>query len=221
MAVPAAQDFVQPFQFSFRNLHLQTAMFTGLVEEKGTIEMITPLADAADLKISCNIVHEDVAIGDSIAVNGCCLTVVAIEANKLTFQAGSETLSRTNLGKLNEGSPVNLERSLSVGSRLGGHFVTGHVDAVGVVDQRDDHGEWSDIWFKVDAGLTRQMAGKGSVAVDGISLTLVKVEADRFSIQAIPHTLAETTLGERSVGDQVNIETDLLAKYVQQQLNSG
>ena len=195
-------------------------MFTGLVEEKGSVRSIKPLDDAADLTISCSKVHEDVAIGDSIAINGCCLTVVGIEGNELTFQAGSETLSRTNLGRLSEGSEVNLERSLSVGSRLGGHFVTGHVDGPGIVDQRDDHGDWSDIWFKVDADLSRQMAGKGSVAVDGISLTLVNVEPGRFSIQAIPHTLAETTLGGRAVGDEVNIETDLLAKYVEQQLKS-
>jgi len=164
------------------------------------------------------LVSADVAIGDSIAINGCCLTVVAIDGQSLTFQAGSETLSRTNLGELKPGSPVNLERSLQVGQRLGGHYVSGHVDALGKVDERNDDGEWAEFWFRVPAKLTKQMAPKGSVTVDGISLTLVNVESERFSVALIPHTLDATTLGGRQVGDQVNIETDLLAKYVESQM---
>jgi riboflavin synthase len=116
------------------------------------------------------------------------------------------------------GNTVNLERSLRAGDRLGGHLVSGHIDAVGTVDEQLDEGDWSTFWFRVPAPLTRQMAAKGSVAVDGVSLTRVAVEGDRFSVQLIPHTLAVTTLGSRRAGDRVNIETDLLAKYVERQL---
>ena len=193
-------------------------MFTGLVEEKGLIKQVVTNDGAADLIVEANIVSKDVAMGDSIAINGCCLTVVAIDGKSLTFQAGTETLSRTNLGELESGSHVNLERSLMVGQRMGGHYVSGHVDGLGVVDQRNDDGPWAEFWFKVPIELTRQMASKGSVTVDGISLTLVGVEAERFSVALIPHTLEVTTLGDRMVGDTVNIETDLLAKYVQQQM---
>ena len=196
-------------------------MFTGLVEEKGVVKQLKRLGNASDISIDGPLVSSDVGIGDSIAINGCCLTVVSIEGTVLTFQAGSETLSRTNLGELEIGSFVNLERSLQVGQRMGGHYVSGHVDAVATVDDRSDDGQWAKFWFKVPPELTSQMASKGSVTVDGISLTLVDVEADRFSVELIPHTLDATTLGQRKVGDAVNIETDLLAKYVQQQLNNS
>lgn len=194
-------------------------MFTGLVEEKGFVRSIRNVENAADIAITASLVPTDAALGDSIAINGCCLTVVAIDGPTLTFQAGDETLSRTNLGELKTGSSVNLERSLKVGQRMGGHYVSGHVDALGTVDQRNEDGEWAKYWFKVPKALTRQMASKGSVTVDGISLTLVDVETDRFSVALIPHTLEVTTLGERAVGATVNIETDLLAKYVQQQMD--
>ena len=193
-------------------------MFTGLVEEKGTVRQLKTSNSACDLSIEAPLVSEDVSIGDSIAINGCCLTVVSINGKLLTFQAGSETLGRTNLGQLQPESAVNLERSLQVGQRMGGHYVSGHVDALGTVDERNDDGEWAEFWFRVPAALTRQMAPKGSVTVDGISLTIVNVESDRFSVALIPHTLDVTTLGGRNVGDQVNIETDVLAKYVQAQL---
>ena len=192
-------------------------MFTGLVEEKGTVRQLKTSNSACDLSIEAPLVSEDVSIGDSIAINGCCLTVVSINGKLLTFQAGSETLGRTNLGQLQPESAVNLERSLQVGQRMGGHYVSGHVDALGTVDERNDDGEWAEFWFRVPAALTRQMAPKGSVTVDGISLTIVNVESDRFSVALIPHTLDVTTLGSRNVGDQVNIETDVLAKYVQAQ----
>jgi len=193
-------------------------MFTGLVEEKGVVRQLKTVGNATDITIEANLVAQDASIGDSIANNGCCLTVVAIDGNILTFQAGSETLSRTNLGQLQPGSPVNLERSIKLGDRMGGHYVTGHVDGLATVDERNEDGEWAEFWFRLDADLTRQMASKGSVAVDGISLTLVNVEKERFSVALIPHTLEVTNLGSRVVGDTVNIETDLLAKYVQQQL---
>lgn len=193
-------------------------MFTGLVEEKGEVRQLKTVGSARDLSVEAQLVSSDVSIGDSIAINGCCLTVVKIEGKLLTFQAGSETLGRTNLGQLVRGSHVNLERSLQVGQRMGGHYVSGHVDALGTVDQRNDDGEWAEFWFRVPAELTRQMAPKGSVTVDGISLTIVNVEPNRFSVALIPHTLEVTTLGGRTTGDQVNIETDVLAKYVQAQL---
>ena len=195
-------------------------MFTGLVEEKGNVVSIVPTNNgtAVEVIVSANVVQSDAAIGDSIAINGCCLTVIKIDGNHLSFEAGSETLSRTNLGKLQEGSPVNLERALAAGQRMGGHYVSGHIDALATVDQRNEDGQWAEFWFKLPPEWTRQMANKGSVAVDGISLTLVDVQSDRFSVALIPHTLEATTLGQRNVGDTVNIETDLLAKYVQQQL---
>jgi riboflavin synthase len=194
-------------------------LFTGLVEDKAVVAAIDKIELAADLVVESKMISSDAAIGDSIAVNGCCLTVTKIAGELLTFQAGSETLSRTNLGDLKIGSHVNLERSLQVGQRMGGHYVSGHVDGLGVVDQRDDDGEWAKFWFRVPTSLTRQMASKGSVTVDGISLTLVDVETERFSVALIPHTLEVTTLGDRVVGSTVNIETDLLAKYVQQQMD--
>lgn len=193
-------------------------MFTGLVEEKGIVAAVETVGSGQDISIQAELVASDAQIGDSIAINGCCLTVVAIAEHVLTFQAGSETLGRTNLGNLMRGSSVNLERSLQVGQRMGGHYVTGHIDAIGSVAGRNEDGEWAKFWFAVPEMLTRQMATKGSVAVDGISLTLVDVKSDRFSVALIPHTLSVTTLGDREIGDSVNIETDLLAKYVQQQL---
>jgi riboflavin synthase len=200
-------------------------MFTGLVEELGTVEarIQTDNADAlapTSLSINAPLVAKDAKIGDSIAVNGCCLTVVKKSKNVLTFEAGSETLSRTNLGRLQVGSRVNLERSLQLGDRLGGHLVTGHVDAVATVIKRRDEADWAHLVFRVPLRLTSQIAGKGSITVDGVSLTVVQVERDRFNVALIPHTLANTTIGTMQVGDVANIETDLLAKYVEQQLES-
>ena len=199
---------------------VEAILFTGLVEEKGVVSSIKTVGSGTDLAIETSVVAGDAAIGDSISINGCCLTVVAMDGPVLTFQAGTETLSRTNIGKLVVGSGVNLERSLQVGQRMGGHYVSGHIDAVGSVAERNEDGQWAEFWFSVPAELTRQMASKGSVAVDGISLTLVNVEPERFSVALIPHTLEATTLGQRQIGDWVNIETDLLAKYVQQQLRT-
>ena len=170
------------------------------------------------LVIDAGDVAADAKLGDSIAMNGCCLTVVAIDRQRLSFDAGPETLKRTNLGRLIVGSPVNLERSLKVGDRLGGHYVSGHIDAVGSLVSRLDEKDWSTFWFGMPGELSRQMVSKGSIAVDGVSLTLVDVTADRFSVALIPHTLKVTTLGRLQVGDPVNLETDLLAKYVEKQL---
>ena len=160
-------------------------------------------------------------IGDSVAVNGACLTVVERRADTIAFQAGPETLLRTNLGDLKAGERVNLERALRVGDKLGGHFVQGHVDGLGRIAERLRQGDWELVWFACPADLTRQMVPKGSVAVDGISLTIVDVTADRFSVALIPHTLAQTTLGFKQSGASVNLETDLLAKYVWKCLHGG
>jgi riboflavin synthase len=198
-------------------------MFTGLVEELGIVEQISHADDGRSVRLAVKApqVSKDAEIGDSIAVNGCCLTVVKRSRSLLSFDAGSETLSRTNLGRLEADSPVNLERSLKAGDRLGGHLVLGHIDGTGVLLKRRDEGEWSHFTFRVPLPLMRQMASKGSVAIDGVSLTLVDVEQDRFSVALIPHTLDNTTLGMLEVGSLVNIETDVLAKYVERQLAFG
>jgi riboflavin synthase len=141
-----------------------------------------------------------------------------MDGTHLEFQAGEETLRRTNLGNLKSGSAVNMERSLCLGDPLGGHFVTGHIDGQGTLESRTDAGQWSTFWFHAPAELMRQMASKGSIAIDGVSLTLVDVEDERFSVMLIPHTLEFTTLGKLQPGDAVNLETDVLAKYVQRQL---
>lgn len=154
------------------------------------------------------------AIGDSICINGCCLTIIAQHRAQWTFQAGPETLKRTNLGRLQVGDVVNLERSLPPDGRLGGHVVQGHVDGLGRVARIEAGGEWVDMTFDAPRELTRFMVEKGSVAVDGVSLTVVSVTDMTFSVSLIPHTLAVTTLGRRVVGDEVNLETDILGKYV-------
>jgi riboflavin synthase len=194
-------------------------MFTGLVEALAEVVELIPEPPGMRLVIRApESILDGIRIGDSIALNGCCLTVVATVAGRLAFQAGEETLSRTNLGQLAAGDRVNVERSLRAGDPIGGHYVAGHIDAVGTVVERIDDVEWCTMWFNAPHAQLTQMASKGSVAVDGVSLTLVNVDDDRFSVALIPHTLSVTTLGRRNVGDRVNIETDILAKYVQRQL---
>jgi riboflavin synthase len=194
-------------------------MFTGLVEGLGTIAEIVAEGPAQRLAVEPPLpLFAGTAVGDSVALNGCCLTVVAIDGRSWSFQAGPETLVRTNLGLLRPGDRVNLERALRADARLGGHFVQGHVDGSGSVERRLHNGDWVTMWFRVAGELARQMVSKGSVAVDGVSLTLVDVEAERFSVALIPHTLANTTLGASRLHDRVNIETDLLAKYVEKLL---
>ncbi len=192
-------------------------MFTGLVEGLGQVKSIQPEEAAIRLQIEVPVSmnSDGFQIGESVAINGCCLTVIEGDGRLWSFQAGSETLSKTNLGKLTVGDPVNLERSLPVNGRLGGHVVQGHVDATGTVQKIDHEGEWIHMWFQFPEELGTQMVEKGSIAVDGISLTLVNVEKDCFSVALIPHTLEVTTLGIRKPGDVINLETDILGKYVQ------
>lgn len=204
-------------------------MFTGLVEGQAEVAAIEPdgpgvrllLQPPADLQ---QLGPADVvSIGDSIATNGCCLTVVSLENGLWTFEAGEETLSRTNIGRLKTGDKANFERSLPASARLGGHFVQGHVDCLGTVDEIQADGEWTKIYFRIPSRYGRQLVEKGSVAVDGISLTVVDVEdgpqTTRFSVALIPHTLEVTTLGSRQQGDAVNIETDILGKYAERFLS--
>lgn len=195
-------------------------MFTGLVETMGHVHTLDLRTAGVRLVIDAPAIAEDIQIGDSIANNGCCLTVVQLDETLLGFDAGPETLARTNLGQKQVGDNINLERSVCLGDRLGGHLVTGHIDGLGELVKREDEQDWSTFWFKTSANLTRQMASKGSITVDGISLTLVDVTDGQFSVALIPHTLEVTTLGKLQVGDQVNLETDLLAKYVERQMTA-
>ncbi len=190
-------------------------MFTGLIEALGVVRELTADGAGRFLVIEAAPLAADLALGESVAVNGCCLTVVAHDAATCSFQAGPETLLRTNLGELQPGGRVNLERSLRVGDRLGGHIVQGHIDGVGRIDRIASDGDWVVMGFACPPDLSAQMVSKGSVAVDGVRLTLVDVEDGRFTVALIPHTLANTTLGLKKPGDAVNLETDLLAKYVQ------
>jgi riboflavin synthase len=200
-------------------------MFTGLVEELAEVAEVRRLGGgkrplAMRIVVRAPKTGVDAKIGDSICLSGCCLTVVAKRGKVLSFDAGSETLSRTHFSRLEAGSAVNLERSLKLGERLGGHLVSGHIDGVATLLKRRDEADWSHFLFRAPARLTRQMASKGSIAVDGVSLTLVDVEHERFSVALIPYTLDNTTLGMLEVGDPANLETDLLAKYVERQLES-
>ncbi len=191
-------------------------MFTGIVEELGRFVRASPSRAATRLEFAATTVVGGVAVGDSIAVNGCCLTVVEHGPRSFAVEAVEETLSRTNLGSLREGDPVNLERSLALGDRLGGHLVLGHVDGVGVVTDSAPH-----FGLEIPGGLARFCVEKGSITVDGCSLTLVEVRERWVRIEVIPHTSAVTTLGQRRPGESVNLETDVVARYVERLVRSG
>lgn len=193
-------------------------MFTGIVEEMGTIKNIQRGHFSAVLFIQAKKVLEDVKIGDSIAVNGICLTVTGISGDGFSADVMHETLDRSSLTKIKEGTHVNLERAMLANGRFGGHIVAGHVDGVGKVShiQKDDTAIWYTIQAKPE--IMRYIVEKGSVAVDGISLTVASVGADEFSVSAIPHTVGNTVLRERKEGDFVNLETDIIGKYVEKLL---
>ena len=193
-------------------------MFTGLVEGLGRVVATEPETAGLRLIIAppatmLGIEGDRCQLGDSVAINGCCLTVIEIRHDCWAFQAGTETLSKTNLGSLKVNDCVNLERSLPVNGRLGGHFVQGHVDGGGQVDEIDREGDWVTMWFRVPEALARLMVSKGSVAVDGISLTVATLAHDRFGVQIIPFTREHTTLADRVSGDAVNLEADIIGKY--------
>lgn len=190
-------------------------MFTGIVEERGEVAGIEPGEASARLRVRGPLVTSDAKHGDSISVNGVCLTVVEVAGGHFTADVIAETLERSSLGGLAPGSPVNLERSVPLGGRLSGHIVQGHVDGTARVLAREPGDRWEDVWFELPPHLARYVAEKGAIAIDGISLTVCDVTADRFSVSLIPTTLDATTLGTTGIGDLVNLEADVIAKYVE------
>lgn len=193
-------------------------MFTGLVAMMGKVISQTPEGAGKRLTVQAALFDQSVEIGESIAVNGVCLTVIENREGRASFQLAPETLQRSNLGKQQPGSLVNLERSLRLGDRLGGHWVQGHVDGVSMLKQRDLKDEWEEFTFQMPVNLGRYLVPKGSITVNGVSLTLVDVTAASFSVALIPHTLAVTNLGLLQPNDAVNLEVDILAKYVEKLL---
>jgi riboflavin synthase len=191
------------------------AVFTGIVEEVGEIVDVVAQEDAARLRVRGPVVTGDARPGDSIAVNGVCLTVVDPEAGEFGVDVMGETLRRSSLARATAGTRVNLERAVAAGDRLGGHIVQGHVDGTATVTERTEHEQWTTVRFRVPGGLTRYVVEKGSIAVDGVSLTVTEVDDESFAVGLIPTTLRETTLGERAVGSTVNLEVDVVAKYVE------
>jgi riboflavin synthase len=191
-------------------------VFTGLVEGLGRISKRAESLEGRRLTIAWPALAplDPLKLGESVAVSGCCLTAVAVGDREFEVQVGPETLLRTNLGDKIPGDRVNLERALKVGDRLGGHFVQGHVDTTAALVERRGQGEWEFLRFEIEPSWTPLLVSKGSIAIDGVSLTLVDVADEGFSIMLIPHTMAMTTLGESPVGARLNIEVDMLAKHV-------
>ncbi|MEZ0071889.1 riboflavin synthase [Planotetraspora sp. GP83] len=190
-------------------------MFTGIVEELGEVVGVEPQSDAARLSVRGAVVTGDARHGDSIAVNGVCLTVADVEGDVFTADVMKETLDRSSLGVLRPGSRVNLERAVRADQRLGGHIVQGHVDGTGVVLSREPGEHWEVVRLSLPEALNRYVVQKGSIAVDGVSLTVVGVDTDAFAVSLIPTTLDLTTLGRKQPGDPVNLEVDIIAKYVE------
>lgn len=193
-------------------------MFTGLIEDLGTVRSLQTGGGSGRIAIATALPMNEIALGDSIAVNGVCLTVVEFGGGQFSADVSAESLSRTVLGELRAGQRVNLERALRLSDRLGGHLVSGHVDGLGVVTERYQDRNAVRFTIEVAPALQRYLVEKGSVAIDGISLTVNSVVGQQFSVAVIPHSLAKTTLQERRVGSRVNIETDLLGKYVERLL---
>ncbi|HOM71059.1 MAG TPA: riboflavin synthase [Armatimonadota bacterium] len=189
-------------------------MFTGLVEEVGTVKSIVRGA-GAEIKVSAPLVSVGTAVGDSIAINGVCLTVTKISGDELSFDAVEETLSRSSLGNLRSGSLVNLERSVSANRLFGGHFVLGHVDGLGNIVSFDKRPGETTLVIQAPEQIMRYVVQKGSIAIDGISLTVASCDDNQFSVAVIPHTIASTNLKSRRVGDIVNLEADIIGKYVE------
>jgi riboflavin synthase len=195
-------------------------MFTGIIEETGALKTKTQQAVSAQLVIGARKVMEDLRVGDSVAVNGVCLTAAVVKDGSFTADVMAETLAKTNLGELKIGAKVNLERALRFGERLGGHLVTGHIDGVGRILRREREGIAWIFTIHAPPEVARYLINKGSVAVDGISLTVVEARGEEFTVSIIPHTAAVTTLGFKGPGDTVNLEADLIGKYVAQFLQA-
>jgi riboflavin synthase len=192
-------------------------MFTGIVSDVGKVISVEPRGELRRLSIACSYPAQGIALGASIACSGPCLTAVAVspadDGAVFEVDAAAETLARTTVSKWRPGARVNLERALKIGDELGGHIVTGHVDGLAPVVSRDDFDGMARFWIEAPHGLSRFIAQKGSVALDGVSLTVNEVTGDRFSVLLIPHTLSVTTFGERKAGDALNLEVDLMARY--------
>jgi riboflavin synthase len=190
-------------------------MFTGIVEELGTVENVEDQGDAVRLTIRAHTVLDDVRTGDSIAVNGCCLTVVDTTVDTWAADVMQQTLDQTSLRGVQPGERVNLERAVTPTTRLGGHIVQGHVDGVGEILSRTPSDHWEVVEISMPSTLAKYVVDKGSITVDGVSLTVVSAAEDRFTVSLIPETLARTTLGQRRPGDNVNVETDVIARHVE------
>jgi riboflavin synthase len=195
-------------------------MFTGIIKAIGTITSVSKSKSGAEIIIRVRLgkFGRGLKKGDSVCINGACLTATKLSRGEAEFELVSETIRRTNLGQTKSGDMVNIERSLRVGDRLEGHFVLGHVDGTGVIEDIQKVSSETTIWIKLDKRLTKSLVPKGSIAVDGVSLTLVGVEGNHISVSLIPHTLKVTTLGTKRRGDRVNIEVDILGKYVMNNL---
>jgi riboflavin synthase len=196
-------------------------MFTGLIEAICTVKSIGRSGGGMLLAIDLGKLAEDSKIGDSIAINGVCLTVSRLDGSVADFDVSSETLTKSNLGKLSAGSKVNAERAMRAGDRFGGHFVAGHIDGTATIKGIEKLGQFANMEFTASPELLSQMVAKGSVAVDGISLTIAGMDEDSFSVALIPQTLKKTTLGEAKIGDCVNIEADIIVKTIKKQLESA
>ncbi|MGF6376254.1 riboflavin synthase [Clostridiales Family XIII bacterium PM5-7] len=195
-------------------------MFTGIIEEIGTISAIKKSNDSATIQITCHTIMDDVHLGDSIAVNGVCLTVTKFDQNGFSADVMHETLNRSSLGKLSIGSKVNLERAMVANGRFGGHIVSGHIDGTGTITQLKQDGHA--VWYTISCAnnLLRYVVEKGSIAIDGISLTVAKCSTTSLSVSVIPHTLSQTILATKKVGDMVNLENDCIGKYVERLIGS-
>jgi len=196
-------------------------MFTGIVEELGRVVSVEPGEDSAVLRVRGPLVTSDATHGASIAVNGVCLTVVEHDAESFSVDVMAETLRRSSLGALSAGDPVNLERAMAASSRFGGHIVQGHVDGTATITAREPGDRWEVVTFTLPQALARYVVEKGSITVDGVSLTVSAVTDDTFSVSLIPTTLDLTTLGHKGVGATVNLEVDVLAKYVERLMSAG
>jgi riboflavin synthase len=195
-------------------------MFTGIVEELGTVAAVEDQGDAVRLTVEAQTVLDDVHLGDSIAVNGCCLTVVSVDGDRWTADVMQETLEKTSLRGLAPGDRVNLERAVTVEKRLGGHVVQGHVDGVGTILTRTPSEHWEIVEISLPDGLARYVVDKGSITVDGVSLTVVEAGERSLTVSLIPETLARTTLGRKQPGGRVNLEVDVIAKHVEKLVNA-